>query len=103
MTIPFPSTATFREQVDAAERPVPLELSGAATGGPYDGHRPGRRTAMCSPHLRDVRDSRVGWIRGMLPIRSYFQHWLSTLHVHHTAFRTLPNDQEGLDHLIRST
>lgn len=33
MTIPFPATATFREQVDAAERPVPLDLSGM-TGDP---------------------------------------------------------------------
>ena len=31
---PVPLTATFREQVDAAERPIPLELSGAATGDP---------------------------------------------------------------------
>jgi len=34
MTIPFPSTATFREQIDAADRPAPLDLSGAATGDP---------------------------------------------------------------------
>jgi hypothetical protein len=32
MTIPFPSTAIFREQIDAADRPAPLDLKGAATG-----------------------------------------------------------------------
>ena len=32
MIIPFPSTATFREQVDAAGRPAPLDLSGADVG-----------------------------------------------------------------------
>ena len=34
MTIPFPSAGTFREQVDAADRPAPLDLTGAATGDP---------------------------------------------------------------------
>jgi hypothetical protein len=33
MTIPFPSTDTFREQIDAADRPAPLDLKGA-TGDP---------------------------------------------------------------------
>jgi maltooligosyltrehalose trehalohydrolase len=33
MTIPFPSTATFREQIDAGDRPAPLDLKGA-TGDP---------------------------------------------------------------------
>ena len=53
MTIPFPSTATFREQIDAAGRPAPLDLSGAATGDPMTApSRP--TTAMCSPQFRDV-------------------------------------------------
>ena len=33
MTIPFPSTATFREQIDASGRPAPLDLKGT-TGDP---------------------------------------------------------------------
>lgn len=34
MTVPFPTAATFREQIDAANRPAPLDLSGAAPGDP---------------------------------------------------------------------
>jgi 1,4-alpha-glucan branching enzyme len=34
MTIPFPSRATFRERVDAADRPAPLDLTGPAAGDP---------------------------------------------------------------------
>lgn len=41
MTIPFPSKATFREQIDSAERPVPLELTGAAAGDPMTVTVPG--------------------------------------------------------------
>jgi len=33
MTVPFPSAATFREQIDAADRTGPLDLQGA-TGDP---------------------------------------------------------------------
>ena len=34
MTIPFPSPGTFREEIDAAERPSPFELTAVATGDP---------------------------------------------------------------------
>ena len=49
MTIPFPSAATFREQVDAAERPVPLDLGGAATGDPMTVTVPGNYGYVFTP------------------------------------------------------
>jgi hypothetical protein len=52
MTIPFPSTDTFREQIDAADRPAPMDLNGA-TGDPMTVTVPSNYGYVFTPH-RDV-------------------------------------------------